>query len=360
MRLNQLTFFRFLAAILVVAFHFGRETFPFNLPTSALFVEILSSMVSFFFLLSGFVLAVSNFDKAKILKKEFYFNRFIRIYPLYIIALLVYFLSRGLNDISAKELIMNLSLTQALFSDNALSLNYPGWSLSAEACFYLLFPFVFSLLMQKTSKLIAIICGAFWVLSMSVYALSLDVWQIPISYATYFPAYHLSTFVLGVGAGLVFCRHKEVINQMKTYLCWTTVALAGTAIALVLLKSPIIRYHHSGLFNPLFLSTILLFSIECAPLKALLSSRILVFLGEISYGIYILQYSLWCLFFSVAGRLNLALLTNFYVCTAALIAGSAGSYFLIEKPAVFYFKTWRRGSKQTQQVDSLELVTSVN
>jgi peptidoglycan/LPS O-acetylase OafA/YrhL len=233
---------------------------------------------------------------------------------------------------------MNLTMTQSLFADNALSLNYPGWSLSVECCFYLLFPQLFSFLIKKTSKVLIIGCSLFWVFSMVMYGLSMDVFGVSSNYTTYFPAYHLSTFVLGIGAGLIYCRHKEILNQSKTWLTLSTLALAAISAAMILLDCPVIKYHHGGLFNPLFLATILLFAIDRAPLKALLSSRPMVLLGEVSYGIYILQYSLWCLFFKFGSQFNIPALFNFYVCLGGLTGCSVFFYYLIEMPPVKFVK----------------------
>jgi peptidoglycan/LPS O-acetylase OafA/YrhL len=347
MKINQLTFFRFLAAALVVVFHFGREVAPFNTPTGLLFVEHLSSLVSFFFLLSGFVLAVSSFRKPDFSRKEFYRNRFVRIYPLYVFALLVFFLPALLDgvwwqNLDLKHFAMNLTLTQSVFADNALTLNYPGWSLSVELCFYLLFPLLFSFLHKRSSDFL--IGGAlmFWGLTQLAYIISMEVLQVNGNFTMYFPAYHLSTFVLGVSAGLIFCRHREVLERLRPWLIAAVLGLGGGSVALILTQNPVLKYHHSGLFNPLFLAVVLLFSLDRAPFKKILSSRPLVLLGEISYGIYILQYAVWCLLYNIAGSFGIPQLTQFYVAFTVLLLSSALFYYMVEMPPVNFVKAWSR------------------
>ena len=69
--IRSLYFLRFIAAILVVIFHFGRQSYPFNLLTVQLFTEYLAASVSFFFVLSGFVLAISYIKKKALLHRTF-------------------------------------------------------------------------------------------------------------------------------------------------------------------------------------------------------------------------------------------------------------------------------------------------
>jgi peptidoglycan/LPS O-acetylase OafA/YrhL len=80
MKVGQLTFTRFVAAILVVAFHHYKTN---NLFSNA------NVFVSYFYLLSGFVLMLSQRERYTT-KKEyitFYVNRFARIFPVYLLAL---------------------------------------------------------------------------------------------------------------------------------------------------------------------------------------------------------------------------------------------------------------------------------
>jgi len=115
--------------------------------------------VSFFFILSGFILAYNYQDgilKNKKSKRTFYQARFARIFPLHILTLVISVpLTYGVfiqqKSIWFSQALTNLSLTQSYvpiksiyFSFNALS-----WSISDEMFFYLVFPFLI-LLIPKT------------------------------------------------------------------------------------------------------------------------------------------------------------------------------------------------------------------
>jgi peptidoglycan/LPS O-acetylase OafA/YrhL len=98
--------------------------------------------VSFFFILSGFILALNYREKflnKKITLKKFYVARFARIYPLYFVTMLA---SIPAMYSSFKILLYNAFLIQSYIPDQKyfFSYNAPSWSISDEMFFYVLFP----------------------------------------------------------------------------------------------------------------------------------------------------------------------------------------------------------------------------
>src|SRR6266481_3833483 len=89
MKIEQITFTRFLAAIAIVIFHFGRGIFPFNSEMISFLFAKAGVGVSYFFILSGFVMIIAYGKKSKISPLAYYKNRFARIYPVYLIAILL-------------------------------------------------------------------------------------------------------------------------------------------------------------------------------------------------------------------------------------------------------------------------------
>lgn len=335
-RINQLTFFRFLAALAIIVVHFGMQVLPFSLPVPQSFFKLTNALLAFFFMLSGFVLSVANYNRP-LIKKYFYFNRFVRIYPLYLVALLLLVVVRLLSgdrlaDVTLSHVLTNLTLTQSIFTENALSLNYPGWSLSAEALFYLLFPFLFQFLNDQSSKKIIWISTGFWAFSVTASILCIEVLKAPYHFTQYFAGLHLNAFVIGVGAGLIFMRHHEQINRIRNDLVFNLAVISLAYIYLVMNESPITHYSNAGVFSPLFLTLILTFSTDRAPFKNILNSRPLILLGEASYSVYILQYSVWMLFFLISNKLGLPLFSNFYTCTIGLVIISIATFRLLERP----------------------------
>ncbi|HWG26225.1 acyltransferase [Actinospica sp.] len=106
--------------------------------------------VSFFFVLSGFVLSWSTPPTTRAV--QFWRRRFARIYPLHLMTALLaltltFTLTPGTKP-SLGQLAANLTLTQAWFPNGSFyqSVNPVSWSLSCEACFYFLFPLMINLL----------------------------------------------------------------------------------------------------------------------------------------------------------------------------------------------------------------------
>src|SRR6478752_9903753 len=134
MRIEQLTFTRFLAASSIVVFHFGMNTFPFNHESVSFAFWSANYGVSYFFILSGFVMIVDYGDQPKINSLEYLKNRLARVYPVYAFAMLLMFVSLIVTKAENiyNGILLNVFLVQAWVPGKALSFNGAGWSLSVE------------------------------------------------------------------------------------------------------------------------------------------------------------------------------------------------------------------------------------
>ncbi|WGM20719.1 acyltransferase [Paenarthrobacter sp. OM7] len=149
-RLDALTGLRFYAALLVFAFHISLSRF--YLGDSGL-VEPLQFIlknggwfgVTFFFILSGFVLMWSA--RAGDTPGRFIWRRIAKIVPNHAVTFFIALAIGGLGASTIGEAVANLLLVHAWIpADTAFfSINHPSWSLSAELFFYLAFPFVLPL-----------------------------------------------------------------------------------------------------------------------------------------------------------------------------------------------------------------------
>lgn len=167
MKLNQLTTTRFIAAILIVFYHFGSDTYSHFYEPIQTIIKRANLGVSFFFILSGFVMIIA-YSKKNIVFKEYYLNRFARIYPSYLLALLLtigYHIARHTN-LDIKECVLGVLGLQAWIPQYATTLNFTGWSLSVEIFFYALFPFLLKYIYQQyTLKKVSYIIVLIWVIS---------------------------------------------------------------------------------------------------------------------------------------------------------------------------------------------------
>lgn len=155
-KLDSLTGLRFFAALLVFFFHTGISVNPVNLTgpgginpfanqdIAQWYGYIFSNGgfvgVSFFFVLSGFVLSWSMRPGNS--ARSFIRRRIVKIFPTHVVtwALAMVLLVGGIP--SWKSWLPNLFLVHAWFPDFSISqnLNTPSWSLCSELLFYLSLP----------------------------------------------------------------------------------------------------------------------------------------------------------------------------------------------------------------------------
>ncbi|MDX2969393.1 acyltransferase [Kribbella solani] len=160
--------------------------------------------VSFFFILSGFVLAWSArpTDQAR----RFWRRRLARVYPVHLVtaviaAVLAYTLVPGLRPGSLNEAAANLLLVSSWKAEWWQALNPVSWSLVCEAFFYATFPLLYAGLRRLPARALFAIALASGALVMFLpwanthYALGWTLYSSP-------PA-RLPEFVLGVALGLL-------------------------------------------------------------------------------------------------------------------------------------------------------------
>ena len=175
----QLTSVRFFAAFFVILYHY-RDEFSPHIPTFlSNFIGHGDFGVSFFFVLSGFILAANYFDRLlekRSTKGDFWWARFSRIYPLYLLSIVV-FLPRFFLPIKSdpdpdfalyahghipQMAVVVLLLLQSFGFKIGGFLNSPVWSVSTEVFFYVCLPFLLPLLNRiKSSRLMPTMIGLF-------------------------------------------------------------------------------------------------------------------------------------------------------------------------------------------------------
>ena len=207
MRIEQLTFTRFLAAISIVVYHFGMELFPFRTEAVSFLFKQANLGVSYFFILSGFVMIIAygGNGNSHIDRNKYYLSRIARIYPVYLIALLllVYYIVRS-KPIDSVGYVMNLFVIQSWFPPYPLTGNGPGWSLAVEFFFYAVFPLLFNRIYSKYKfPILAMSIVLFWLLSQVIFNVLINssFYQGFPSKSHdllyYFPLMHLNEFLIG-------------------------------------------------------------------------------------------------------------------------------------------------------------------
>lgn len=341
MRIEQLTFTRFIAAFAIVIFHFGREAFPFNYPFLEPTVLSLNIGVSYFFILSGFVIQIAYSNQKTISFFKFYILRIARIFPAFLISffLSVFYLIYIGEKIDTFNFVTQLFLVHGWVKKYCLTINFPSWSLCVEILFYFIFPFFSNYFYKKVSiKKLTFFIITFWIISQSIFIffqfnnqIGLDVKEL----SRYFPLMHLNQFLIGNLLALFFLK----INANNRNNFFLISLCTGILILLINIPIPQIIFH-DGLLAPIFCLIILLFSKDNSKFYNIFHYPIFILLGEISYGIYIYQYPVYklgnFLYFNVLG-FTLGTWT-FYCNFILLIITSSISFKFIEKPIITVVK----------------------
>ena len=141
-----LTGIRFIAAVYVFIYHYGATALQrAGVPTPVrVFFQNGYFGVSAFFVLSGYILTHAHpgpLLRARTLL-NYFISRLARIYPVYLLALLV-MAPLVLHELTIRSSLAVLLMVQAWGrpdSDFGFSWLFQAWTLSVELCFYLLFP----------------------------------------------------------------------------------------------------------------------------------------------------------------------------------------------------------------------------
>lgn len=348
MRLEQLTFTRYVAALTVVFFHYGNTVFPANLSLVNPVLAAGPIAVSYFYALSGFIMAIAYYtpnSQRPFHPARYWLARVARIYPVYLLALLLMvaakFKAAGSDP---GTVLLSVSMLQAWIPGYPLTLNSPGWSLSVEAFFYISFPLL--LLLAKRHHLAGLTIagislwlitqiGHTWLLNSPDYrAFS------PLHDLIYYnPLMHLGTFVIGFVSGAWLREgklHKLAPPQINTSgLLIVSVLIIG----LLIMRQPFIAYtsihfdYTNGLIAPLFLLLILLLALNTTRISTILQHPWLVLLGEASFSLYILQKPLHGIYEKlVPAAIAPASALHFYLFIIILTGTALFSYHFFETP----------------------------
>ena len=306
-RIEALTALRGLAALAVLIVHSLTATFggadgigPSLLPRRGYLA------VDLFFVLSGFVLMHvygDTFSKGFTVERYagFLWARIARIYPVHLFAILLLLRFYGMNgDYSGWSLVMSLLLLNGPWLDHG-SWNGFSWSVSAEWHAYLLFPLI--VLLGRRRFLFFTICPA-----MLIALAALSGWRFDGATLTYgLPVLgrSLPEFALGVAVYHLYAVGwaRDIWRSDRTFVvvCSLIVVLAmlwPTDIMIILL------------FPVLLLAS----ASNGGRARSVLELKPLVFLGDISYSLYMTHY-IWML--TVFGLLaNAPKTVQFAACIA--------------------------------------------
>lgn len=360
-KLNPLTSLRFFAASLIVVHHtqgfFGIGT-DINryLPTY--------QAVSFFFVLSGFILTYvyKCFDSREEIKK-FYIARIARIWPLHVVTLMLAFFLFNHHDLPGAidnqrnfqfyfKFLANFFMFQAWIpvKEYFWSFNAVSWSISAELAFYLLFPLLLFNLKQnwKIKLTVTFLISIFFVAISTL--LRLPEGKGPeiglLGLLNIHPTVRLFEFTAGMCTALFYDRLKREYNPALTHATVLECMIVFAVLGVMALNRPVqsiveplagkalTAWIDNGILNVFgFAAMILFFALEKGHLSRMLSGKMFVMLGEISFSVYLLHQILIRFYKSwIAPVDKFPGFFSYIYFWAILITGSYLMWYAVEKP----------------------------
>ncbi|HEY1753221.1 MAG TPA: acyltransferase [Caulobacteraceae bacterium] len=344
--IKPLTSLRFFAACWVVLFHYWPRLAVTSTPG---FVAKGHLGVELFFILSGFILChvyLPQLEARRFRYVDFLWARLARIYPMHLATLVGIGLMAGTavllgmqidpHILSWSALPANLTMTQAWGLAPEVGWNHPSWSISAEWFAYLTFP-AFAFLAIAVRRWPTGAVSAALILLVLIYGGFQRIAGFPLDLATtaWGALRIVPTFALGCALYLAWRsgaadRRKSTIGAAFFAAALVAAAQFGAPDVLIV-----------GICGGLIIS---LAQVSKAGGR-LASHRFLVYLGEISYSLYMVCIPWELLFANLAGKmLHLSgkqlPLPVWIIFAVSVVPLAAAAHHLVERPARERMKLW--------------------
>jgi len=305
--------------------------------------------VDVFFVLSGFLitsLIINEYDAtSKLNLKNFYMRRLLRLGPALLLLLLIFSLF-SIIFLSKDEAQSNLidTIISLFYMSNwarALSIHPPDylghtWSLSIEEQFYILWPLTLLVLLR--------IFNNRWTVAFVVFLFAMTAWLLRIyliySGSSFERLYNgLDTRADSLMIGCVFgiiLSSDLLNNRIKNILSKWLSILSPFSIFCLIFISVGMRWKNPQMYYwvffaiEIFTAVLLLhlFINNNSLIHKLLSMRWIVWVGSISYGLYLWHYPIYRILYSLSYR-GIELITYGAIVTFMI---SAFSFYMLEKP----------------------------
>ncbi len=298
--MNALYGIKFIGFIFIFFHHLA---FPYSLG---------STFTTFFFVFAGFITGYNfikkDFQPNKKNVLNFYLNKFIKNWPIYIFTLLISipFVTRVSGfDLTIKDFFTHLFMLQTIIPQGNKTFMFNGlsWFLVDLMIFYLLIPLLYKLIKKyKLDSVIKSIISIIILISLEIIfslifkdgpiaAYSFKWWILYIS-----PISRILNILIGFMVGIIFEKNKDWFNKKINKIPNFIILL----IEFLALISIYVRYKTSNLLPgsfmtngtydlPMSLILIIVFAIGRGKISKILGSKPLVYLGKLSLPCYMLH-----------------------------------------------------------------------
>lgn len=368
--LPALTGVRTLLALTILLFHFTPAGLRWEAhPWLSLYplIDIGYVFVSFFFLISGFILSYNYGDRpAPLNPLDFWMARFSRLYPVYVLTLIVSIpmLIAEWHVRSHTQFYEGVVLTplllQGCFPRLATFWNTVTWTLSCEVMLYLAFPWLMRLRWPRSWGKLLVMLAVLWAVGMiphSIYVLhdpdhlghmadrySDGFW---INTLKYTPLPYVCTFLAGLTLGRLHeaaklgVRGRMIVGVCGFAAAWFVTYHMATRLPYIMI--------HGGLLTPIF-GAIILGLAGPSPLARVFSIRPLVAVGTSTYCLYLLHFNVFILLHlnHVPERLHVARFDPWISYVFVVLLAMSVRKF-VEHPAQLAIGAWWKQKRAAQK-----------
>lgn len=333
-RAEQLQFLRFMAFSLICLHHLSEWTWDF-FPKA----EGAYEAVSFFFMLSGFVLVYSSYDKtiefSNTSFRQHFCKRLKKVYPLYFATTMLAALMSDIpgllcehNFVDLKieliQLVKNIFLVQSWFKDGFFSFNGVGWFLSDLLFLSLLdLPIIFvgnKIKEKKRNTFVFVIIMA--VVFITLFAYSFYFRENNRKFMLYiFPVGRMWEYIIGACLAYILKTNE---NKKKTLLSIVIFTIAETlSIAFVFL----LFYHKMDTWKTYTIKWVVpnilvlaVFGVGKGYISKLFRLKILNTLGDVSFECFLIHQLIISSFAGIYGYQTLGGLGNIFVISMLFVS----------------------------------------
>lgn len=376
--IKALSGLRIVAAVWVVLFHFRpllEQAAPGFRSALAPILDCGAQGVDLFFILSGFVLTWNYLDRmgesfSWRSTLHFLWLRLSRVWPVYLVtmhlaALWIIFTlnvghipSEAAESLTATNYVRQFLLVQLWFAPyfDGTSWDGPAWSISAEWLAYILFGALVLVIFR-----IARATRARGLMYLAVAASLPPVVLLMATGLFYTPWSWLPRIIMQFTAGALVCaavRKLQPSDRARTGAGIASLLLAAAIIGILywLDANPIPTiYDSAGLVDVLFVPLVLTLAIGAGTLPALLSLRPIVYLGHVSFSLYMvheLVHTTWnwmVLQFELQLGSDLAGKAVLLALFAVALVGAVLLYHLVEEPARKWMRSMMKPPREARE-----------
>ena len=342
--IRPLTSLRIVAALWVLAYHF-RDHLGLDVDRLGLVAKGYLG-VDLFFILSGFILShvyLGRVEARRFNYGSFLWARLSRIYPVHLVTLAatiaIWLVAMKLGAqfspvaFDPRVLPQHLLLVHAWGTTPSVQWNFPSWSISAEWFAYLLFPITAALVLalRRAAWLTVLLAlGLFLAMVLGLETIGLPLSEVTrLGFIRIVPAFLFGAALYRLGASTTLPRYA---------------VLFGASVAAVWIVAAASQSLSDVVIWPAF--GLLIFSLAEASKtrsRGVLGAAWLVYLGEVSYSVYMTHLPVDIAYFHALDRIapdlsGAAAWAAWAGVFAATLLVSIATYHLVERPA----RNWMR------------------